>query len=132
MAAVLSDWIDATSWMPRIHTREEDFAHCQSLLCHHQVWAADTAQGFGFMAADKGHVLALYLAPELRRAGWGASLLNALKPLQPKLSLWTFQANRPALRFYRAQGFRVDELTDGQGNAEKLPDCLMTWERDRK
>jgi GNAT superfamily N-acetyltransferase len=72
---------------------------------------------------------ALYVDPKIQRAGWGSALINAVKPTQSKLSLWTFQANHQAVAFYQSQGFQIAEVTDGQGNAEKLPDCFMTWER---
>lgn len=129
MAAVLSDWIDATPWMPRIHTRAEDFGFCTGLLTRTQVWVADVRHGFGFLALTGDSIDALYLAPAIRGQGWGAALIDAVKPGRNRLALWCFQANRGAQAFYRQQGFRVTEVTDGQGNAEKLPDCLMVWER---
>jgi len=129
MAEVLSDWIDDTPWMPRIHTRADDFGFCNGLLLRMQVWVADTADGLGFLALDGDSIDALYLAPAIRRSGWGRALLHAVKPRQSKLTLWTFQANHAAIAFYQTQGFQIAEVTDGQGNAEKLPDCFMTWEK---
>ena len=43
------------------------------------------------------------------------------------LTLWTFQANDGARRFYAREGFREVEFTDGAGNAEKLPDVRLEW-----
>jgi len=130
MAEVLSNWIDTTPWMPRIHTRAEDHGFCETLLRTSDVWIADTRDGIGFLAMVGDSVDALYLGPQIRRQGWGAALLDAVKPGKDRLTLWTFQANTDAIAFYKSQGFQVSELTDGQGNDEKLPDCLMTWERD--
>lgn len=129
MAEVLSDWIDATSWMPRLYTREEDFAFCQNLLLQSQVWVADTAEGVGFLALHGDRIDALYVAPSIQKKGWGRALIHALRPTQKRLTLWTFQANSDAIAFYKAMDFQVAEVTNGQGNAEKLPDCFMTWER---
>lgn len=129
MAEVLSDWIDATPWMPRIHTRAEDFGFCQSLLARMDVWIADRPEGVGFLARQGESIDALYLAPGIRRDGWGTALLAAAMAGKKRLSLWTFQANHAAIAFYQMRGFRITEVTDGQGNAEKLPDCLMIWER---
>ena len=130
MAKVLSDWIDATPWMPRIHTRDDDFGFCEGLLRRTDVWVADARQGVGFLALADDTIDALYLAPSIRGQGWGTALLDAVKPERTRLSLWCFQANRAAQTFYRWHGFHVAEVTDGRGNAEKLPDCLMVWERN--
>ena len=130
MAVVLSDWIDATPWMPRLHSRDEDFGFCQKLLTRAEVWVADTVRGFGFLARVDRSIDALYLAPAIRRAGWGRALLDAVRADRASLSLWTFQANKPAIAFYQANGFHISEVTNGAGNAENLPDCLMIWTRD--
>lgn len=130
MADVLSRWIDATHWMPRLHTAEQDFAFCQKLLETHEVWVADCNLGIGFLARQGDRIDALYLAPEIRRMGWGTALLDAVKQDRTALTLWTFQANSGALAFYQANNFHISDLTDGQGNAEKLPDIFMTWSKD--
>ena len=36
MGAILSDWIDATPWMPRLHTRAEDAAFIALLDADHR------------------------------------------------------------------------------------------------
>jgi ribosomal protein S18 acetylase RimI-like enzyme len=43
----------------------------------------------------------------------------------PEVRLWTFQANYRAVAFYRRNGFRTLETTDGSGNEERLPDYLL-------
>ena len=45
----------------------------------------------------------------------------------PSLSLWTFQRNAAARRFYERQGFTLVEATDGSRNMEKEPDVLYRW-----
>ena len=129
MAEVLSNWIDETPWMPRIHTRAEDFKFCQQLFGETEVWVVDTKNGFGFLARHKESIDALYLGPNLRRQGWGAALLDAVRIDRTALSLWTFQSNAGALAFYEANGFHISDVTNGDGNAEKLPDCRMIWTR---
>jgi hypothetical protein len=36
-----------------------------------------------------------------------------------RLSLWTFQCNTPARRFYEARGVRLIRETDGAGHEER-------------
>jgi putative acetyltransferase len=46
-----------------------------------------------------------------------------------RLSLWTFQANEGARRFYAREGFAEVRMTEGD-NEEGLPDVLLEWVRD--
>lgn len=130
MAEVLSGWIDDTPWMPRIHTYDEDFAFCQKLIGTREVWVVDVAGGFGFLARHGDSIDALYLSPDLSRNGWGTALLDTVKLDRDHLTLWTFQANIDAASFYKANDFHISDVTNGMGNAEKLPDFHMNWSRE--
>lgn len=125
IAQILSDWAEETVWMPRLHTREEDLGFCRRLIETQTVFVVPG----GFLAMEGHEVNALYLAPEARGKGHGKTLLDKAKEGQETLSLWTFQANTGARRFYLREGFREVLLTDGSGNDEKLPDVQMAWER---
>ena len=46
-----------------------------------------------------------------------------------RLSLWTFQRNATARRFYKAHGFKAVSETDGSSNEEPEPDVL--WDREQ-
>ena len=83
----------------------------------------------GFLARDGEMIHALYLRPKARRRGFGKALLDQAKAETPRLTLWAFQANAQARRFYAREGFAEVEETDGAGNDEKLPDVRLTWER---
>jgi hypothetical protein len=43
------------------------------------------------------------------------------------MQLWVFQQNEGARRLYEREGFRLVELTDGQGNMEQEPDARYEW-----
>ncbi|MCF8469656.1 MAG: hypothetical protein K9G30_02600 [Parvibaculum sp.] len=47
-------------------------------------------------------------------------------------SLWTFQANLGARRFYERHGLNEARRTGGTENEEKLPDILYEWHGDRE
>ena len=55
-------------------------------------------------------------------------LLEVAKGRGSSLSLWTFQRNEPARRFYEQRGFVAVKETDGSGNEEREPDVLYRWE----
>ena len=130
LGAILSDWIDETEWMPRLHTREEDRSFCLELIAAGLVRLLRGPHGIaGFYAREGEEIRALYLGAPWRGQGLGRRLLDDAKALSPgRLWLWTFQANRGACRFYERAGFREAELTDGSGNDERLPDVRLVWE----
>ena len=84
----------------------------------------------GFLSRQAQDIQALYLAPTARGQGVGRELLGLAKEHSDSLGLWTFQANMRARRFYTQNGFIEDQMTDGQGNDEKLPDVHMSWVGD--
>lgn len=129
---ILSDWIDETPWLPRIHKREQEQAFAQDLVARGWVTVARRCgRVAGFIARDGNDIVALYVAGHARRQGVGQALLDRAKKKSPRLSLWTFQFNEGARSFYEANGFCEMERTGGAGNDEKLPDIRYEWEKGR-
>jgi hypothetical protein len=61
-------------------------------------------------------------------AGAGSLLLAKAKAELPQgFSLWTFQANLGARRFYERHGLTETRRTRGADNEECLPDILYEW-----
>lgn len=128
-AEVFNDWVDATSWMPRVHSRKDVTAYYVNVVGPQQtVWIAELCRKVkGFVSCSENFVTALYLAPEARGKGLGKELLDTAKSAFPDgLSLWAFVANRRARDFYQREGFREVRRTDGD-NEEGLPDILFRW-----
>lgn len=138
VAAILSQFIDTTDWMPRLYSRAEELSFAGTMVDRGWVIVAEPAdQGSGiagFMALDAGFIHALYVAQECRGQGVGQRLLDAAKAHAARLELNTFQANAGAQRFYARAGFREVGRGDGRGqgsvNDEGLPDIRLIWERD--
>lgn len=131
IATILSDWIDETTWMPRVHTRAEDQQFGSFLIEKCDVTVARSAGDVvGFIALQDSDIQALYLRPDARGCGLGSRFLDHAKSASDRLWLWTFQANHAAQRFYVNNGFVENTRTDGQGNDEKLPDIHYMWKRD--
>ena len=129
-AAVFIDWVEATGWMPRVHSPEDVQRHYREhvlAVCEVTVAEID-GRVAGFLALDvEGLVGGLYLAPEARGRGVGSRLVAAAKARRPEgLTLWTFVANEGARRFYARQGFVEVARTEGD-NDEGLPDVLLAW-----
>ena len=127
-AAILNDWIEATPWMPRIHTEEDVVRYYRETVFPTQEILVVGSYGVdGFLALKGNTISALYVAERARRQGAGRALLNAAKARQIRLQLWTFEANDSARRFYRREGFHEIRRTAGD-NEEGLPDILLGWD----
>lgn len=129
-AGILSSWIDATPWMPRVHStgeveryyRETVFAERSVVVAEREVEIA------GFLTFSDDHlVTALYVDERHRGTGVGAALLGVAKKRSgTELRLWTFEHNTRAQRFYVREGFVPAGRTAGE-NEEGLPDILYLW-----
>ena len=94
-----------------------------------ETWVAD-AEGrvVGLMVLAEGLLSQLYLDPDWRGRGIGDRFVALAKERSPQgLSLWTFQVNKPAHRFYERHGFVEAERTDGSDNEEREPDVRYVW-----
>ena len=132
LGAVLSDWIDETPWMPRMHSREDDRNFVAGLITNTDVLALiDSDRPSGFLARDGEEITAFYLCGASRGRGQGSAMMSRAMAGRGNLTLWTFQANTDAIRFYERLGFIQTKWTDDD-NEEGLPDVLMTWARKKR
>jgi ribosomal protein S18 acetylase RimI-like enzyme len=121
---------EALPWLPVLHSREETIAYFSGhVLVHEEVLVAEVNELMvGFIALEGNHVDHLYIAPSYQGRGIGDKLLAMAKELRPGgLTLWTFQRNARARRFYEARGFVASEFNDGSRNEEREPDVLYAW-----
>jgi len=91
------------------------------------VWGGFEGDQLGGFIAFKGWVDHLYILPSSQRRGIGTALLRIAQVQMQELSLWTFQRNLAARRFYETRGFLLVDETDGAHNEEMEPDALYTW-----
>nr|WP_170465599.1 GNAT family N-acetyltransferase [Ruegeria arenilitoris] len=115
-------------WMPELHTRAETIAFCGRMIELDWMTVAETDLGVvGFLSLNEDEVHSLYLAPNARGQGIGQRLLDHAKARRSELSLFAFQANHGALRFYERNGFVETGRSDGADNDENLPDIKFVW-----
>ena len=119
------------AYLPQnIHSFAETRAWIRDVvLAQDHVWVAEIeGRIVAFTALGGGFLNHLYVHPNHQGRGIGAALLDRAKAeTVAGLSLWTFEPNKRAIRFYERHGFVTCETTDGQGNKEKIPDRLMVW-----
>jgi GNAT superfamily N-acetyltransferase len=128
LAAIMSDWVAVTPWMPKMHTRDEDLAYLADLHARGTLRLAG-APPHAYLARVGPDVHGLFVAAPSRRRGLGRALIAEAQAAEDWLSLWTFQANAAAREFYAELGFAEVEWGDGAGNDEDLPDVRLEWRR---
>ncbi|WP_171131532.1 GNAT family N-acetyltransferase [Ruegeria sp. HKCCA6707] len=127
---ILHRFATETDWMPKLHSGAEAIAFCGQMIDRGWVTVVETEQGVvGFLARNGAEVHALYLCRASCGQGLGQRLLDDAKSESPRLSLYTFQANQGARRFYERNGFVELERGDGSSNEENLPDIKLGWTR---
>jgi ribosomal protein S18 acetylase RimI-like enzyme len=129
-AAIVNEWIDATDWMPRVHSYEDVVKHYQTEVATRRqtIVAVDASRvrGFVTITPDK-FITAIYIERASRGLGIGGLLLErAKRELSPEANLYVFQNNLRAQNFYAKHGFVEINRTTGD-NEENLPDILMEW-----
>ena len=119
-------------FLPTLHTPDEDaWWFAERLWANNEVWLVQGEFGpEGYIAFRSDFIEHLFIAPEAQGQRMGVRLLEKAKENAAELSLWTFQQNERARRFYEKHGFFVVVETDGADNEEKLPDVLYRWRRE--
>jgi ribosomal protein S18 acetylase RimI-like enzyme len=117
-------------YLPDLHTDEETRAGFRDVvLARNEVHVAEEEGAIvGFVALGENTVEHLYVRPDRQGRGVGGELLELAKHRRPGgFTLYVFQRNAEARRFYERRGLRVLALGDGSGNEEGEPDALYEW-----
>jgi GNAT superfamily N-acetyltransferase len=130
VADVYLDSFHATYSFPLAHTDSEVRAWIRdAVVARQETWVAvDGARIVAMMVVAPDNLDQLYVAPDRLGIGIGRRLLERARERSPGgLTLYTFQVNRRARRFYERNGFVVDALGDGSANEERQPDVRYVW-----
>ena len=84
---ILSEFIDTTDWMPRLHSRAEDIGFAGTMIDRGWVRVFEGDTILGFIARSDEEVCALYVARAARGQGIGTALLNDAKQVRQSLKL---------------------------------------------
>ena len=115
------------------HTADDDlgFFH-DTILVERECWVAVADEGeadrpIGFLALEPASLENLYIDPEWQSRGVGKALLDHAKTLRPDgFTLFTFQANEGARRFYEREGLEAIEFGVAPP-PENEPDVRYAW-----
>ncbi|WP_050603143.1 GNAT family N-acetyltransferase [Ruegeria sp. 6PALISEP08] len=128
IGTILHGFTLENDWMPALHSCAETIAFCGRMIDQNWVTVAETEYGVvGFLAFNGTEIHSLYLDAQARGQGIGQQLLDHAKSRQSQLSLYAFQANTRACKFYERNGFAEVGRRDGAENDENLPDIRFVW-----
>lgn len=124
-------WLDsnitAHNFLPKKYW-EDQFPWVKHQIAQAQVFVAEEAGKIeGFIGLDGDEIEGLFVRAEARGRGVGSSLLNNTKNYHRHLSLYAYQKNQPAVRFYQAQGFKIAKAGEDPDTGES--DYLMIWDK---
>jgi ribosomal protein S18 acetylase RimI-like enzyme len=121
----------ATYDFPLAHTDDQVRAWIRDVVMPTGgTWVALDADGaiVGMMVVALGDLDQLYVRPDRLGEGIGRRLLDIAKERSPDgLTLYTFQVNERARRFYERHGFVAEWFGDGSANEEGQPDVRYAW-----
>ncbi len=116
---------------PALHTNAEDRAWMAGQLARtdREAWVAERdGELLGYALLESVWLDHLFVRAGGTGEGVGTVLLDLVKALRPDgFSLWVFDTNAGARRFYARHGFVELEHTDGSANEESAPDIRMAW-----
>ncbi len=129
IAALFRRSFGTLTFLPTLHTPEEDRGFFGSVVADGEVWVwEEGGVVLGFAALADDELTHLYVEPDAHGRGIGGALIDRAKERRPGgFQLWVFQQNANARRFYERRGFVLVRETDGSGNEERTPDALYAW-----
>ena len=129
-----SAFVDALPWIAELHSAEEDQAFFGHVVREQEVVVIEVDGNVAAFAAwSAGWLNHLYVLPAHQGVGLGRQLLEHVKDIHAgrappaDFTLWTFQRNQRARRFYEVNGLVPVEFTGGERNEEQEPDLRYVW-----
>jgi GNAT superfamily N-acetyltransferase len=120
--------LSAMTYLPVVHTFDENLAWFGARISEDEAWVWEDGEVRGYMLLGADELLHLYLDVGYTGNGIGTQLLELAKRRRPEgFTLWTFQQNEGARRFYERHGLRAIAFGDGSGNEERVPDVRYEW-----
>jgi GNAT superfamily N-acetyltransferase len=116
------------TYLPVLHTLDDHRDWLGKQVAEREAWVWDDGAVRGYMLLSDDELMHLYLDVGSTGRGIGTQLLEHAKGRRPHgFTLWTFQQNEGARRFYERHGLEAIEFGDGSGNEERVPDVRYAW-----
>lgn len=123
-ADIVNAWIDATAWLPRLHSNEAIAEMIAAGIPQREFWVAgEPIAGYLSFNTEASQIMGLYTARP--GCGIGKALMDRVKEGRSYIHLWSHAANIDAHRFYKREGFvEVERKAEG---VDGIPEIRMVW-----
>ena len=102
---IISDWVDETPWHGPLVEHQEMMADWSDFFETELVWVAEIDDRIvGFCSRSDDNIGSLYVAAEARSTGVGKRLLDMAKADRDWITVWAYEMNKQALKFYAREG----------------------------
>ena len=127
-AEILNKWIETTTWMPRIFSKNELLKMIEEAIPLREFWViGNPTSAYVSFNNDLSQVVALY--SDKPGKGYGKVLLDKIKEGREYIQLWSHSANESAHRFYHREGFKVAALKE-KGD-DGISEIQFEWYSDK-
>ncbi len=130
-AKIIRDWGKETPWMTKLDELTPMAAYWRRVFETEPVWVAEKQSCVvGFCVRTDDNVSALYVARQARNHGVGKRLLDFAKADRDWITVWAYELNVPARRFYRREGLvEISRVTEKYDDGVSLVDVEHRWRR---
>lgn len=127
-AKIIREWGDDTQWMVPLDSLEPMASWWRALLETETAWVAQKDRRVvGFCVREDDNISGLYVASDAQSCGVGKALLDLAKVDREWITVWAFEKNVLARKFYRREG--LVEVGREQDANTGLVDVEHRWTR---
>ena len=123
---IMCVWVDETPWAFEPDSHHELVSIWNGYFKVFLVWIAeDEGNIVGFCTRNDDNISALYVATDARSKGIGKCLLDAAKADRDWITVWAYEKNVQALKFYKREG--LVEISREVEDGSNLVDIEHRW-----
>lgn len=119
-------FIPESYWEDHFQIVKEMFLQAEVYVCQNE----DSQEILGFIGLDQEYIAGIFVRKEAQSRGIGKELLDFVKNQREELTLHVYRKNEGAIRFYKREGFRVQQELVDQDTGEK--EYFMVWKHEEK
>lgn len=130
-AEIIQAWSAETDWVPTLEDLAQTIRFWGDKFAQMPAWVA-VADGrvVGVCLRDEDNIGALYVARQARGQGVGKRLLDLAKEERDWITVWAYELNTRARRFYRREGLvEIGREDETQPDGTTLVDIEHRWRR---
>lgn len=125
---IIVEWAEQSPWLDELDPRSDLIPFWTELFGHELVWIAEiNGQIAGFCTRGDDNIGALYVSDNHRSKGLGKHLLDLAKEDRDWITVWAYEANKAARRFYRREG--LVEISREMEEHSNLVNVEHQWHR---